>query len=288
MATVRRPLKVLLLPRVGDESRRTGPKRPLFSRTLDLLILQITIIIPALNERNKIERDLESAHAFLTRAGLEGEIIVVTDGSTDDTSAVAAAMSERVKALRVLPQTTQRGKGAAVKRGVASAQGAIIMFADAGLCVPFEDALQGIALLDAQACELAHGSRSDPKTVLLRVQPLWRQVGSRLFRHLIYLAMGIPRTIGDTQCGFKLYRADIARDLYANLFTAGYMFDIEIILRAVKRGYRIAGFPVRWTNDADSRYHPIKGTIQILSQLIQIRLRLATEAAPARSLAPVE
>ena len=212
MATVRRPLKVLLLPRVGDESRRTGPKRPLFSRTLDLLILQITIIIPALNERNKIERDLESAHAFLTRAGLEGEIIVVTDGSTDDTSAVAAAMSERVKALRVLPQTTQRGKGAAVKRGVASAQGAIIMFADAGLCVPFEDALQGIALLDAQACELAHGSRSDPKTVLLRVQPLWRQVGSRLFRHLIYLAMGIPRTIGDTQCGFKLYRADIARD----------------------------------------------------------------------------
>jgi dolichyl-phosphate beta-glucosyltransferase len=239
--------------------------------------LKISIIIPALNEREKIQLDLQAAHDFLVSAQLHGEIIVVADGSTDDTIAVAEACADLIPMLRVLPLTSQRGKGAAIKRGIEVAQGSIIMFADAGLCVPFEDALHGIALLDSKSCDLAHGSRSDPRTVLLRVQPLWRRVGSRLFRSFIYMVMGIPRTIGDTQCGFKLYRADAARDLYAGLFTAGYMFDIEIILRAVKRRYRIAGFPVRWSNDVDSRYHPIKGTIQILRQLAKIRMRLTLE-----------
>jgi dolichyl-phosphate beta-glucosyltransferase len=239
--------------------------------------VNLSIIIPALNEREKIVRDLQAAHDFLIDARLVGEIIVVADGSTDDTIEVAQAFVTRGPEVRALPLTAQRGKGAAIKRGVEAARGSIVMFADAGLCVPFEDAFQGLAMLDAESCDLAHGSRSDPKTVVVRVQPLWRQVGSKMFRSFIYMVMGIPRTIGDTQCGFKLYRADVARDLYADLFTAGYMFDIEIILRAVKRGYRIAGFPVRWSNDADSRYHPIKGTIQVLQQLAKIRMRLTFE-----------
>ncbi len=254
--------------------------------------MKLSIIIPALNEQAKIKRDLEAARDFLVSAQIDGEIIVVADGSTDGTIAVAEGCIEAMPMLRVLPLTSQRGKGAAIKRGVEVAQGSIIMFADAGLCVPFDDALQGIALLDAQACDLAHGSRADARTVLLRVQPLWRRVGSRLFRWLIHLVMGIPRTINDTQCGFKLYRAEAARDLYAGLFTAGYMFDIEIILRAVRRGYRIAGFPVRWSNDEDSRYHPIKGTIQVVRQLVKIRTRLSLEdkarAVPAvtKAIAP--
>ena len=247
--------------------------------------MKLSIIIPALNERDKIERDLREAYGFLCQAGLDGEIIVVTDGSTDDTAMVARSCSGDIPVLHILDQTEQRGKGAAVRRGVGVARGSIIMFADAGLCVPYEDATLGIDMLDAGRCDLAHGSRSDPKTVLLRVQPLWRQVGSRLFRSLIYAVMGIPRTIGDTQCGFKLYRAEAARDLYSSLFTAGYMFDIEIILRAVKRGYVIAGFPVRWSNDADSRYHPIKGTIAVLRQLTAIRFRLAFEKRSAQRMA---
>jgi dolichyl-phosphate beta-glucosyltransferase len=249
--------------------------------------LKISIIIPALNERDKIGRDLQAARDFLTSSNLEGEIIVVADGSTDDTIEAAEVFARTAPDVRVLPLTSQRGKGAAIKRGIEVARGSIIMFADAGLCVPFEDALLGLALLDAGSCDLAHGSRSDPKTVVLRVQPLWRRLGSRAFRSLLYLVMGIPRTIGDTQCGFKLYHADVARALFADLFTAGYMFDVEIILRAVKRGYVIAGFPVRWSNDADSRYHPIKGTVQILRQLAKIRLRLTFEQAtiPKRSTA---
>jgi dolichyl-phosphate beta-glucosyltransferase len=250
--------------------------------------VKLSIIIPAYNERAKIVRDLDAAYDFLMAQSIDGEILVVADGSTDDTAAVASECIARIPVLRVLPVTSQRGKGAAIKRGVEAANGSIIMFADAGLCVPFEDALLGLALLETPTCDLAHGSRSDPGTVLVRVQPLWRRLGSRAFRTLIYAIMGIPRTIGDTQCGFKLYRAAVARDLYADLFTAGYMFDVEIILRAVRRGYRIAGFPVRWSNDADSRYHPIKGTIQILRQLANIRFRLSFEEsrAEARRAAP--
>jgi dolichyl-phosphate beta-glucosyltransferase len=266
-----------------DEAVRTGKANnpAIYGR-----ILKVSIIIPALNEREKIQRDLRAAQSFLEAAAIDGEIIVVADGSTDDTISVAESCRTELPRLRVLPLTNQRGKGAAIKRGVEVANGSIIMFADAGLCVPFDDALAGIALLDSRTCELAHGSRSDPKTVLLRVQPLWRRLGSRAFRSLIYLVMGIPRTIGDTQCGFKLYRADVARDLYADLFTAGYMFDIEIILRAVKRGYRITGFPVRWSNDADSRYHPIKGTIQVIRQLAAIRWRLSFERSRAAAPKP--
>ena len=247
-------------------------------------ILDISIILPALNESAKIRRDLEAAQGFLADSKLDGEIIVVADASTDDTIAVATACMQQFPAVRVLEYTAQRGKGAAIKRGVEAARGEIIMFADAGLCVPYEDALAGLQLLNSQSCDLAHGSRSDPRTVLVRMQPVWRQQGSKLFRNLIYLAMGIPRWIGDTQCGFKLYRAGVARDLYADLFTAGYMFDIEIILRALKRGYTITSFPVRWTNDADSRFHPIKGTIQVLQQLLKIRLRLVAESKRSRTL----
>lgn len=248
--------------------------------------MRISIIIPALNERDKIQRDLQAAYDFLVRSNLEGEVILVADGSTDDTIAVAQSLVPDIPVLRVLPLTPRRGKGAAIRRGVEAARGQIIMFADAGLCVPFDDALQGVALLESQTCDLAHGSRADPKTVLLRVQPLWRRLGSRAFRSLLYMVMGLPRTIGDTQCGFKLYRADVARELYADLFTDGYMFDVEIILRAVKRGYVIVGFPVRWSNDADSRYHPIKGTIQILRQLAKIRIHLTFEPGRLPKRAP--
>jgi dolichyl-phosphate beta-glucosyltransferase len=117
----------------------------------------------------------------------------------------------------------------------------------------------------------------------LKKQPLWRRAGSRGFRWLIHTAMGIPHAIGDTQCGFKLYRLDVARELYAALTTPGYMFDIEIILRAVDRRYRIGHFPVRWSNDADSRFQPISGPISIARSLAGMRLRLLAERRRATS-----
>lgn len=241
--------------------------------------MDLTIVIPALNEELKIRRDIDAAYLFITECGLDAEIIVVADGSTDGTVAVSEAAVADIPILRVLPLTGQRGKGAAIKRGFSEARGAIAMFADAGLCVPFSDALKGLELLNAHTCDIAQGSRSHPGAVLVRLQPRWRQMGSKAFRYILSSIMGIPWSFGDTQCGFKMYRLDAARSLYSQLFTPGYMFDIEIILRARKQGYRIAQFPVTWSNDADSRYHPIKGTVQVLRQLLSIRFRLAFDSA---------
>jgi dolichyl-phosphate beta-glucosyltransferase len=250
--------------------------------------VDLTIVIPALNEESKIRRDIDAAYAFVTESGLTAEIIVVADGSTDGTVATAAAAMGDVPILRVLPAIDQRGKGAAIRRGFAEARGAIAMFADAGLCVPFTDARKGLELLDAHACDIAHGSRSHPDTVLVRLQPRWRRIGSRVFRYFLSFVMGSPWSFGDTQCGFKLYRLDAARRLYADLFTPGYMFDIEIILRARKLGYKIVPFPVTWSNDADSRLNPIKGAMQIPRQLLAIRYRLAMESTRTPVSAPQE
>ena len=251
--------------------------------------MDITIIIPAFNERAKIVRDIEAAHAFLQGASFQGEILIVADGSTDDTVDFAENCRPSIPEVRVLEYSRQRGKGFAIKRGVAEAKGRIIMFADSGLCVPYEDAIQGLELLQSGRCELAHGSRSAAGTVLVKRQPLFRRLGSKYFRIFIHNMMGIPRSIRDTQCGFKLYRADVARELYADLFTPGYMFDVEIILRALRRGYRIVDFPVRWTNDEDTRLDPVRGTVDIIRSLANIRARVSFERRPrARSERAIE
>jgi len=151
-----------------------------------------------------------------------------------------------------------------------------ILFADAGLCVPYDIATIGIAMLELDMCDVAHGSRRMRGSVL-RAQPAYRRLGSYVYKLLVHAAMGVPRYISDTQCGFKLYRRDVARELYADLLTDGFMFDVEIILRALRHGYRILEFPVLWSNDADTRFDPVKGTVRNLRELARIRWSMATE-----------
>ena len=169
-----------------------------------------------------------------------------------------------------------RGKGYAIARGVELTRGDVVMFADAGLCVPFDCARLGLAMLAGGECDVAHGSRRNGGSVV-KAQPLYRRLGSRAYRLAVRATMGVPAQLTDTQCGFKLYRGDVARELYAALLTDGYMFDIEIILRALRRGYRIAEFPVRWSNDGDSRYDPVRGTLRNFRELRALRQALANE-----------
>ena len=150
------------------------------------------------------------------------------------------------------------------------------MFADAGLCVPYEIATLGLSMLELDMCDVAHGSRRMRGSVL-RAQPLYRRMGSLAYKMVVHTGMGVPRWISDTQCGFKIYRREAARELYADLLTDGFMFDVEIILRALRRNYRILEFPVLWSNDADTRYDPVKGTIRNLKELARIRWSMATE-----------
>jgi len=235
--------------------------------------LALSIVIPAYKESTKIDDDVRAASEFINHAQLEAEIIIVDDGSPDDTAAHARDLATRYPLLRVLSYHPNRGKGYALRHGIAHATGRIILFADAGLCVPYEIASIAFAMIELKMCDIAHGSRR-MRGSIRRAQPLYRQIGSRLFAIFIHTLMGIPLYISDTQCGFKAYRREVAHHLYHECFTDGFMFDTEIILRALRERYRILEFPVLWSNDADTRFDPVKGTFRNLSELAKIKVGL--------------
>jgi glycosyltransferase involved in cell wall biosynthesis len=247
--------------------------------------LDLSIVIPAFKEAAKIERDIDAAFEFLSSEGLRGEVIVVDDGSPDETAAIAKAASARYPALRVLSYTPNRGKGHALRYGITRSTGRNVLFADAGLCVPYKIARIALAMLDMRMCDVANGSRRMRGSVK-RAQPLYRQIGSRLFGIVVHAFMGIPMYISDTQCGFKAYRREVAHLLYGAAFTDGFMYDTEIILRALNEGYTILEFPVVWENDADSRFNPKTGSLKLLRELLVIRRGLKL-APPQAAEAPV-
>jgi dolichyl-phosphate beta-glucosyltransferase len=238
--------------------------------------MDVSIVIPAFKEAHKIEPDIAAADAFLRTRANGGEIILVDDGSPDGTADAALALQTRYPALQVVRYAPNRGKGYAIAQGVARAKGDVVMFADAGLCVPYDIAALGLTMLQLDMCDIAHGSRR-MRGSILRAQPLYRRAGSRAYKFVVHAFMGIPGYISDTQCGFKLYRRDVAQKLFSQLLTDGFMFDVEIIMRALRERYRILEFPVLWSNDADTRYDPVKGTIRNFGELARIRWALATE-----------
>ena len=238
--------------------------------------LDLSIIIPAYKEAKKIKQDIQAAAQFLVSQGISGEILLVDDGSPDRTVETAKALESEFPVLKVLSYQENRGKGYALRYGIAQSRGKKVMFADAGLCVPYDVALIGLTMLNLRMCDMAIGSRRMRGSVR-REQPLYRRIGSKVYSWVIHTFMGIPLYISDTQCGFKLYQGNVARSLYASAFTDGFMFDIEIILRALADGYQILEFPVLWSNDADSRFNPMRGTWRLFRELVAIRWGLAAE-----------
>jgi dolichyl-phosphate beta-glucosyltransferase len=233
---------------------------------------QLSIVIPAYNEAHKIARDVEAAAKFLRDQQMTGEIIVSDDGSGDDTVGAARACAVPPPlTLTVIGQERNRGKGAAVRAGMAASRGEFVMFADSGVCIPYEQALRGLELLRAGSCEIAHASRKRVDSVITNPQPFHRRVLSRVFRTAVDAFLGLPYRLTDTQCGFKLYQGELGRTLYAQCLTDGFLFDLEIILRAKKAGARIAEFPVTWSCDPDSRLRPGRTAIRTIVELRRIK-----------------
>ncbi len=237
--------------------------------------MDISIVVPAFEESKKIARDIEKAAEFLDSNDFDGEIIVVDDGSTDNTA--QAAESTQVPAsvtLKVLRYQPHHGKGYAVRTGMNASTGDYAMFADSGLCVPYEDVLRGLELLKAGTCDIAHGSRKMRGCHIEKAQSLYRRICSKVFHWFVIHDMKIPAEFTDTQCGFKIYKGEVARHLYGECITDGFTFDIEIIMRAQKEGYRIKEFPIDWTCDRDSRLSPTRSSFHVLSELLAIRRAL--------------
>jgi len=237
--------------------------------------MDFSIVIPAYEESTKIAKDIKKAAEFLDGNDFKAEIIVVDDCSTDSTSQVA--QETRVPpsvTLKVLRYEPHRGKGYAVRTGIKASTGDYVMFADSGYCVPFGNVLLGIELLKHGDADIANASRKLIESDILRNQPFHRRICSRIIKWAVRIMLGISRSLTDTQCGFKVYKGDVARELYSECISEGFMFDVEIILRAQKKGYKIAEFPIEWSCDPDSRLSVTRTPLPTISELIAIRRTL--------------
>ena len=237
----------------------------------------LSIIIPAFNEGKKIAADIEAAGKFLECNNLNGQIIVVDDGSFDDTSEAAKKACTNLPTkveVKVERYYRRRGKGCAIRTGIEQSTGQYVMFADSGLCVPYENILLGLDLIKAGRCEIAHGSRKMQASDIKKAQSFYRKLCSAIFHFFVIHFLKIPSGLTDTQCGFKIYKGDIARSLYRECISSGFMFDIEIILRALKKGCLIKEFPIQWTCDPDTRLSPSRSLWRIIAELIALKRAL--------------
>jgi dolichyl-phosphate beta-glucosyltransferase len=237
--------------------------------------MDLSIIIPVYNEQEKISRDIEQASQFLEKERMSGEIIVVDDGSRDDTASAAhkTAVPQNIS-KKVISYDKNRGKGYAVRNGMMISEGDYVMFADSGSCIDYDFALKGLALLKGNQCDIAHASRKLTQSVIARKQSFSRQVTSKLFGMLMTRFMNVPGYLTDTQCGFKMYKGYVARDIYRNTVAEGFAFDLEIILRAVKKKYRIEEFPVEWVCDRDTRLAPMRISLNVINECMKIKRSL--------------
>ncbi len=234
--------------------------------------MDISIVIPALNEAEKIRFDVEAAASFTKDSGWHGEVIVVDDGSTDGTAEAArkANIPSSVK-LVIIRLEKNSGKGFAVKTGIQKTRGDVVLFADSGTCVPYTNALKQVERIRSGDLDMAMASRRLKETRILKDRSQKRRMLSRLFRMAAIAITGLPRRITDSQCGFKLYKGKIARKLFDECLTRGYLFELEIILRALKLGYRVEEFPIEWSCDLDTRLRPGSDAFGVLKEMFKIR-----------------
>jgi dolichyl-phosphate beta-glucosyltransferase len=231
--------------------------------------VDLSIVIPAYNEEHRILPTLERIHAFLSAQPMRYEIIVVDDGSSDRTCNVVALAMARIPNLRLERQVPNRGKGAAVRRGVLAATGQLRVMCDADCSMPPEQLPRLIEPILACRAEIAIGSRYAEGAKTAIKQPLYRVLWSRLCNRVIQRSL-VPG-VRDTQCGFKAFTAEAARDLFRYGRIDGWAFDLEILALARRRGLLIEEVGVEWTDDARSRVNPLKDMWKVIREALVIR-----------------
>ncbi|WP_191906403.1 dolichyl-phosphate beta-glucosyltransferase [Hymenobacter baengnokdamensis] len=235
----------------------------------------VSFLIPAYNESVRLGHTLRQVLGYLNAQPYASEVLVVDDGSADDTAQVAEAFfadhAGRV-ATRVLSYQPNRGKGYAVRQGLLAAQGQVAVFSDADLSTPIEELPKLVNPLLAGTYDVVFGSRALDRSLIGVHQPWLREQSGRAFNLVMRLATGLP--YWDTQCGFKAFRLAVCRPVVEAAVLDRFGFDVELLYLAYRAGLRLLEQPVRWNDAAGSKVSFLSG-LGGFSELRQLRRRAA-------------
>jgi dolichyl-phosphate beta-glucosyltransferase len=230
------------------------------------------LIIPALNEERRLPSTLRALRAYVLAAS-EGvgpvEVIVVDNASTDATAAVARSFDSSAMTVRVV-SCAKRGKGAAVRAGIAETDADIVAFMDADGATELPALVAAVALIDGGA-DVAVASRALPASITWERHSRVRSTGAALYRRL---TRAVVPSVVDTQCGFKVFRGDLARSVFSETTSTGFSFDVEVLARSAARGADMVEFPVMWLDVPGSTFVPSRHGATSFVELLAIALRM--------------
>jgi glycosyltransferase involved in cell wall biosynthesis len=227
-----------------------------------------SIVIPAYNEGQRLEATLERVVAHVAKMGWTAEVIVVNDGSRDSTAEIVREWAHRHSIVRLVENPGNRGKGYSVRHGMMEAKGELLLFTDADLSSPIQEAEKQIAAIH-QGADIAIGSRWLRAELQTERQPLYRQFFGRVFNLLLRIVLGLR--FKDTQCGLKAFTPRAAQEIFPRQRIERWGFDPEILFLANKAGLKTVEVPVEWAHDERSKISPIRDGFRMLIELFRIR-----------------
>jgi len=232
-------------------------------------LTSLSVVIPAYNEEKRLPATLERVTAWLREQSLEfSELIVVNDGSRDGTAGLVEKYCAAHPCVRLIENPGNRGKGYSVRHGMLEARGAWVLFSDADLSTPIEDATRLYEAAGKAGADIAIGSRALDRSLVSKHQSWTRELSGRFFNLVMRTATGLP--FHDTQCGFKLYRAAAAREVFSRQKLDGFSFDVEDLYIARRLGVPAVEVPVRWANVAGTKVSALTG-LRSFADLVRIR-----------------
>lgn len=231
----------------------------------------LTVIIPAYNEEKRLPPTLKEISAYLQEKGFSYEILVVDDGSQDRTAEVAEKFKRQEPRLKVLRNPKNMGKGYAVRHGMLKGRGQYLLFSDSDLSTPIQE-LDAFLRQHQKGYPIVIGSRALKDSIIEVSQPWYRVFMGKTFNLIVRLMFWTR--IKDTQCGFKSFTRQAAREVFTRQTVWGFGFDVEVLFIARKLGYKICEYPVRWINSPDTRVHALKDSMKMFWELLKIRWRL--------------
>ncbi len=249
----------------GQPAKTGSPKPGQASQAVP----RLSVVIPSYNESRRLPDTLEKIQAFLEERDWPWEVVVSDDGSTDGTPEL---VRDRFPGCLVVAAGRNEGKGAAVRRGMLKASGELRLFSDADLSTPIEEAVGMMQAMEEGNHDVVIASRALPGSELVVRQPWWREMSGRAFNQLVRPISGLP--FHDTQCGFKLFRAEAAERLFAGQASSGWAFDVELLMLAQALGYRVLEHPVRWINSEASKVNMLRDAPRMLGDIMAFRWRL--------------